>query len=108
MKVLAAHNLLGDIEHLVVLPTDAPPAAVGIAHGHLVTALPAAPSDRGGSCPAKTRESSVSPGVWLFTFVHLATASALPCPCPMMGTPAQVRAARPGHRGRIRACEQGL
>jgi hypothetical protein len=41
MKVLAAHNLLGDIEHLVVLPTDAPPAAVGIAQGHLVTEVDA-------------------------------------------------------------------
>jgi hypothetical protein len=39
MKILAAHNLGGDIEHLVVLPADAPPAAVGVAQGHLVTEI---------------------------------------------------------------------
>jgi hypothetical protein len=41
MKVLAAHNLLGDIEHFVVLPADAPPAAVGVAQGHLMTEVDA-------------------------------------------------------------------
>ena len=42
MRVLAAHNLLGNIAHFVVLPTDAPPAAVGVAQGHLVTEVDAA------------------------------------------------------------------
>lgn len=37
MKILAAHSLGGDIDHIVVLPADAPPAAVGLAEGHLLT-----------------------------------------------------------------------
>jgi hypothetical protein len=37
MKILAAHSLRGDIEHLIVLPTDGPPASVGTAQGHLVS-----------------------------------------------------------------------
>lgn len=41
MRVLAAHNLAGDIEHFVVLPSDAPAAAVGVAQGHLVTEVEA-------------------------------------------------------------------
>jgi hypothetical protein len=39
MRILAAHSLGGDIEHLVVLPADAPPAAVAPVEGHLLTEI---------------------------------------------------------------------
>ena len=41
MKILAAHSLDGDIDHLVVVPADAPPAAVGPTQGHLMTEIDA-------------------------------------------------------------------
>lgn len=37
MKVVAAHSVLGEIEHFVVLPDDAPPAAVGRTGAQLLT-----------------------------------------------------------------------
>lgn len=41
MKVFAAHNLRGEIDHLVVTPPDTPPGAVSVASGHLVTEVDA-------------------------------------------------------------------
>jgi hypothetical protein len=37
MKILAAHSLRGDIDHLIVLPSDAPPGSMSGGGGQLVT-----------------------------------------------------------------------
>jgi hypothetical protein len=39
MKVFAGHDLRGEIEHLLVVPDDGPPAAVAAVAGHLVTEI---------------------------------------------------------------------
>ena len=37
MKILVAHNFQGDIEHVLALPEEGPPAAVAPLQGQLVT-----------------------------------------------------------------------
>jgi hypothetical protein len=39
MKVIAAHSVQGVIDHFVVLPDQAPPAAVGVTGAQLLTVV---------------------------------------------------------------------